>query len=213
MNVSIKSAIYQILHSKTIVDYLERKGHHPVKTLSGGKMQYLCPYPDHNEVRPSFVVYTHSEYENFHCFGCNRGHNIVHLVSGLEGISIKEATERLGSGLEINPLEGVDIEQERITKVFNSMQPFQQDVSIADAMRSLSSMSRGYIEGVNGDSTECGIIDGLFAVIDNDIKNYEFDKVFETLRHLPDILRKRRIKFEKNKIERLKSKYESEASS
>ena len=64
------SLVYQILKTKSIVSYLERKGHNPVKQLSGGRLSYLCPFVDHKESKPSFMVWTNAEFENFHCFGC-----------------------------------------------------------------------------------------------------------------------------------------------
>ena len=52
---------------------MEKKGHFPVKNLTGGRLSYLCPLPWHAESKPSFVVWTNSEYENFYCFGCFPG--------------------------------------------------------------------------------------------------------------------------------------------
>ena len=72
MSSTLQSVIEHILKKKSIVEYLEKKGYQPFKQLTGGKLSYLCPLPGHTETRPSFFVWTNSEFENFYCFGCLR---------------------------------------------------------------------------------------------------------------------------------------------
>jgi len=202
-NQSIQSIIYSVIKKKSVVDYLERKGFQPVKTLAGGKLLYLCPFPDHDESKPSFVVYTQAEYENFHCYGCQRHHNIIHLVAGLEGIPFKEALSRLSDGMDINYLEGVDLEMERIDKEFHSSASLQ----MSEEMMSIGNMGRMYLQSVKNDPSETEVIDKLFANVDKDVRESNFDGINETAKMLPAILQKRREKYEKGKIEKMRQEH------
>ncbi len=203
---STKSAIYQVLRRKKILDYLEQKGHSPVKVLAGGKYQFLCPFPDHQETKPSFIVYTQSEFENFHCYGCQRSYNIIHLVSGLEDISFKEALTRLSEGMELSLADGIEVELERIAREMSEPKDIPQ---LENVLMSVSSICRNYLQSVGFDPAECGIIDKLYETIDRDINNCEFDNVYETLRHLPIVLSNRKKRLKKQKLERLRSSCKS----
>lgn len=201
---STQSIIYQVLRKKSILDYLEKKGHQPVKSLPGGKYQFRCPYPDHNETKPSFIVYTQSgDFENFYCYGCQRSYNIIHLLAGLEGLSFKEALSRLSEGMEISLADGIDIELERITKAFNRP---REELQLQDVLMAISSMSRSYLESVNNDPQECGIIDSLYASIDSDIANCNFEDIHETFSSLSSMLQRRRHILKKKRLERVREK-------
>jgi len=91
-----------LLQKTSIVSYLEENNHRPVKVLTGGKLSYRCPFPDHQERKPSFMVYTNSDYENFHCYGCGRGYNIIHLISGMEQIPYRDVLKRISDKLNLN---------------------------------------------------------------------------------------------------------------
>ena len=208
-NASIQSIIYSVLQKKSIVDYLERKGHQPVKTLTGGKLLYLCPFPDHDESKPSFTVYTQSEYENFYCFGCQRSHSIIQLVAGLESLSFKEALTRLSDGMDINYLEGVDLEVERINKEF---QRSSISLQTSEELMSISTMCRMYLNSVGRDKTETKIVDKLFAVVDKSVQEADFSDISETATSLPMLLMKRREKYEKIKIERMRKEHAKQSS-
>ncbi|KKN14323.1 hypothetical protein LCGC14_0997250 [marine sediment metagenome] len=197
--------IHQILVKKSIVDYLEKKGYHPYKTLSDGKIQYLCPFPDHNESQPSFMVWTSAEYENFYCFGCLRNYNIIHLVSALEGISFGEAVAKLGDGMEVSLQENIQIEKER----FDKMQVYQipDMLDLSESLTSIGIRCASHLQGVNYDNKECEIVDKLLETVDKDLLTYEFDNIQETCRSLGNVLIQRRQRFEEEKGEKRKKEY------
>ena len=199
---STKSIIYQVLRRKKILDYLEQKGYSPVKVLPGGKYQFLCPFPDHKETKPSFVVYTQAEFQNFHCYGCQRSYNIIHLVAELEGLSFKEALTKLSEGMELSLADGIEVELERIAREMSEPKDILQ---LEDVLMSISSICRNCLSSMNFDPAECGIIDRLFASVDRDINNCDFDNIYETLRHLPGVLANRKKTLKKKQLERLKS--------
>jgi len=53
--------------------------------------QYVtnCPLPDHDDRTPSF--YIEPERNLWHCFGCNRGGDAIHLVELLDGAGFAAA--------------------------------------------------------------------------------------------------------------------------
>jgi len=208
---SIQAAIYKILRSKSIVEYLSQKGYNPIKSMSGGKLQYLCPFPDHKETHPSFVVYTASEYENFHCYGCQRSFNIIHLVAELDGLSFKESVKKLGADLECNPLEGVEVSEARIANIINSDKLFQNNTEINDTLGYMSSITRNFLDGVHNDPIECDKIDKVLLDVDKDIKECNFEGVFETLKVLPVAILKRRKEIEKKKMLELYGKIKNDS--
>lgn len=57
----------------------------------GEKFVGLCPY--HDERTPSFYLYP--ETNNFHCFGCGKHGDVIHLAEQLSGLTFKEAVESL----------------------------------------------------------------------------------------------------------------------
>ena len=78
-----RNAVQIICKAKPITDYLTKKGHQPAKRMSGGKISYCCPLPDHKEKKPSFVVYTQGPYQNFYCFGCLHENELIWTENGL----------------------------------------------------------------------------------------------------------------------------------
>jgi DNA primase len=201
-----QSVIDQVCSKKSIIGYLEEKGHKPFKVLTGGKFAYLCPFPDHNETKPSFIVWTNSEHENFHCFGCQRGFSIVHLVAGLESISFKDALERLCEGLEVSLEDSVMYSTALSAKAANEKDT--QLGYIADRLTVISSLCRTYLESVDNDPNEQCIIDRLYRQVDSELANFELDKIDDTAAYLPEILQRRREKFEQLKLEELARSYE-----
>ena len=202
-------AIEHILRKKTITNYLEQKGHFPAKRLSSGRLSYICPFPDHNEKKPSFIVWTEAEYENFHCFGCQRHNNIIHLVSFMEGITLGESIRKLAEGLEITFLEDGKYSVDMMIKECSNpaLSPIGPEMDLGIHMMSLSSLCRSYLESVEFNEVECGIIDKLWSIVDSDIANFEIESIEETLQNITEVLRVRREKFENLKLEKLRGEY------
>lgn len=195
------STIYQILKNKPIVAYLERKGHQPVKMLSGGRLSYLCPFPDHNETKPSFMVWTNAEFENFHCFGCQRGYSIIHLVAGLENIPYRKAVELLSEGVEVSLSEDVKIELELLDKRLSKT---DTKFETAQKLYAISTQCRCYLEGVGYDEGEVHLMDTFLKEVDHCLLELDFDAIDDCYNHLRDILRLRRDKFEVLRREKMR---------
>ena len=71
--------------------------HVALRPAGPGKLKGLCPF--HDEKTPSFNVNSANGY--FHCFGCGEGGDAIGFVQKIEGLSFREAIERLARQLAI----------------------------------------------------------------------------------------------------------------
>jgi DNA primase len=71
--------------------------HVALRPAGPGKLKGLCPF--HDEKTPSFNVNSANGY--FHCFGCGEGGDAIGFVQKIEGLSFREAIERLARQLGI----------------------------------------------------------------------------------------------------------------
>jgi len=178
-----RSLIHHILKTKSIVEYLEKKGHFPVKHLTGGRLSYLCPLPWHSETKPSFVVWTNSEYENFYCFGCQATHNIIHLVSFLDSISARKAIEKLSDGVEFTIADDEKLVQADLIPHYLKIAGITGDgqidavLQLSKSMVDISNICNMFLESVDYDEKECERMDKLWAIIDKSLQDFDFEKI------------------------------------
>lgn len=192
--------IEYILKTHKITDYLDKQGHKPIKSLSRGRLTYLCPFPDHNELKPSFYVWTQSEFENFCCFGCGRNYSIIHLVSGMESISTRQAIVKLSEGVDFTAQFSIEMTIDALNNEYARKQKRNTgSATLEDTIYSISSVCLSYLRGVDYNDSEVTIIDKFFKEVDQHIYNFDMMKLEEMLHYLPEMLLKRREKFEANK--------------
>ena len=72
---------------EVVNDYL------PLKQAGGDQKKGLCPF--HDEKSPSFHVTLSKGY--FHCFGCNKGGDVIKFLMDIDHISFVEAIEKLAA--------------------------------------------------------------------------------------------------------------------
>jgi hypothetical protein len=186
--------LYKILKSNSIEEYLSSIGKNPYKNMSGNRLAYLCPFDDHKETKPSFILWK-DDIENFYCFGCGRGYNIIHMVSFIENISLKEAFKKLSKGLNDSIYDNLVF----MIKHLENKNPITDTVNklYADLL-CISNLCLSYIKNMNNDVNEIKLIDALYSEVDKNINNYDFDNISLISKSLPDILIKR--------IEKIKGK-------
>lgn len=181
------------------MDYLERQGHTPVKHMTGGRISYLCPLPWHSETKPSFVVYTNSEYQNFYCFGCASRYNIIHLVSLLESISVKTAIERLSDGMDFTVIDDEKLEIKMVQDVSGIISPVED---LARVLIDISVMCKSHLKATENDSTEKNRIEKLWTLIDSYVLNFEFEKIEEIRYRIGPLLKQSLMLARKRYIEK-----------
>lgn len=98
---TMPSVIEEIKSRLNIVDiagaYIKLEG-------AGGNFKALCPF--HNERTPSFLI--SPSRQTYHCFGCNRGGDILSFVEEIEGIDFSGALKILAdkAGVELTREKG-----------------------------------------------------------------------------------------------------------
>ena len=81
----------QIRERATIDEIVARYTH--LVPASRGEAKGCCPLPDHDERTPSF--YVNPATGVFHCFGCDRGGDVITFLELVEQLTFREAVEQL----------------------------------------------------------------------------------------------------------------------
>jgi DNA primase len=82
---------------KDAVNLIEVVGEHVVLRKSGSNYTGLCPF--HSERSPSFSV--SEQKQLYHCYGCQKGGDLVSFVMEIHGVSFPEAIEELAERARI----------------------------------------------------------------------------------------------------------------
>jgi DNA primase len=69
---------------------------------SADRMVALCPL--HNEMTPSFTLYPDDRY---YCYGCGAAGDVVDLCAALDGINLRDASDKLSAGSSLTPASEV----------------------------------------------------------------------------------------------------------
>ena len=173
---------------------METRGHLPVKSLSAGRLSYLCPLPWHSETKPSFVVYTNGDYENFYCFGCSSSHNIIHLVSYIESVPVKKVIEKLSDGFDFSLLDDDKVEQKFDVSLINvALAPSKSPVEdLAKILIEISDINYNFLKSVQQDEEERERIDKIWGIIDKGLYDYDFEKIEKIRKEIGPLLQKQR---------------------
>ena len=117
--------IQQIIHG---VDIVRLVGGYSDLTKKGGRYWGLCPF--HKEKTGSFTVDADSGL--YYCFGCKEGGSVFTLLQKLEGLSFREALDRLAreAGVDLSLYAGSDepsrSEQPRLREINELAASFYQ---------------------------------------------------------------------------------------
>ena len=164
--------IERIFQEKKITDLLSDRGILPAREYAGKKF-YNCPLHS-GDKDPSFVVYTDSTYENYICYGCKSGGNVINLLSAIDKMSIKKAASLLLDGIEISD----EVELKFIIKGMEEFALEDRDKKLLEILLKINVFCYTYIQGTNFDSEEIEFVDELFhrvdkAAISRDVKCLE----------------------------------------
>lgn len=114
------SSVEQIKAKLSIVDVV---GSYLKLEKAGINYRGCCPF--HNEKTPSFFV--SPTRGSYHCFGCNRGGDIISFVQEIEGLDFIEALRLLAerAGVELEPLRrGEGQKNERLFELLEAATVF-----------------------------------------------------------------------------------------
>ncbi len=179
--------IKNILQKNSITDYLSNKGYEPVKQLGGGRYAYMCPMPWHEETKPSFIVWTLAEFENFYCFGCQSKYNLIHLISFLENIPPRKVIERLSSGIVVTPED----DYQMISNDLDEVKEIRHAVDMSQQLLNISRLSNAFLRSVDYDPKECALMDKVWQVVDDSLRDFEFENIDNLSQEISSLIEKR----------------------
>lgn len=84
--------IERVRNAHNIVDYISS---FTQLKRSGSTYMGLCPFPSHREKTPSFSV--SEDKQIYHCFGCQKGGNLITFLIEYQGMSFPQAVETLAN--------------------------------------------------------------------------------------------------------------------
>lgn len=88
------------------MDILELLNKYQIKVEKiGDKYRTNCPFPDHQDDSPSFILYPNTN--SFYCFGCQRGGDVAQFLIHYHKISWEEAKKRLGTDNIVAEIEEI----------------------------------------------------------------------------------------------------------
>ena len=71
-----------------LIDYISK---YTILNKSGTRYSGKCPFQDHNDAHPSFVIYDNK----YKCFGCNRSGDIISFIEQYYSLNCQQAIEKL----------------------------------------------------------------------------------------------------------------------
>ncbi|KKM17504.1 hypothetical protein LCGC14_1675110 [marine sediment metagenome] len=167
-----------IFKERKIVDLLENRGFVPARQQPG-KLIYHCPlHTGDND--PSFVVYLNKEYQNYFCYGCSSGGNVINLLSAIDKISLREAAKYLIKGIDINEIDVIS----SLLKAVKEGIIIDHDDSIEELILMINYICKKHFEELNLDETEIGDFNVLFQEIDRFMMARDIDTLREVYNFL-----------------------------
>ena len=177
--------IQKIRKDNSIIDFLSEKGFNPEKD-HGDKASYICPFPSHDDTKPSFFVYRTGEYENFYCWGCKKSGDIIEAYKEVNGLRSRwEAIKRLGGDMDISydeelrcAIDGLDEDYEAAMMAAISM-PGKIALNI-------SMLGSQHLAQFRGDQEEYEFLEKLYSTVDKCILQNDMDELLKIYAYLTE---------------------------
>lgn len=173
----------------SITEYLESKDITPVKTLHNGCALYLCPI--HGDTDPSMRVWPAGigkfSYENYKCFGCKSGNDIVALYAALDfndnyGAAIKHLAKRVDCSIE----GSVDFLVEEIKRQSQKEESNYYEDGLECYYIKIADLVKCYLQNVNNDPEEVEFTENLFKIIDSYLWSYDLNNLKKAYKFLSE---------------------------
>lgn len=178
----------KIREEYSIFDYLSKKGIHPAKDNGGCKV-YCCPIHGKDKT-PSFYLWQKDcgkqslSYENFKCFGCKAGKDIISLYAALEcNGNWGQAINELAKGINLT-IEG------ELNHLINSLNKSEEEFnkdSLEELSLKISRCMYNYMEQVDFDEKEINnFCEKTFKIIDKAILALDYDSVYDIYSYMTE---------------------------
>ncbi|OGL73092.1 DNA primase [Candidatus Uhrbacteria bacterium RIFCSPHIGHO2_12_FULL_60_25] len=128
-----------------------------LKPAGSGSFKALCPF--HQEKTPSF--YVNRPRQSWHCFGCDKGGDLISFVMAMEGTEFREALEHLATkaGIQLPTFDPQKSgERKRLLEVNDLASKFFRATLLAspDAEHARAYAAKRHIDDLTGDLFRIG---------------------------------------------------------
>lgn len=187
--VNTKYILSKIRQEISIADYLESKNIHPVRTMSNGCALYLCPI--HGDTDPSMRVWPDGSgkypYENYKCFGCKSGNDIVALYADLEfNGNWGQAIQHLANKVDCSIEGSVDYLLDEIKREYDRESGEYYEDSMECFYLKINDLVKNYIDLVEHDKEEEEFAEGIYKVVDSYLWSYDLDSLKKAYKFLSE---------------------------
>ena len=93
---ALHDRIERVKAANRIEEVIAREAGVSLKRI-GANLVCRCPFPDHEDSKPSFTVYLNKQ--SYYCYGCRRGGDVICFVMDYCKLSFKESLTRLDDGI------------------------------------------------------------------------------------------------------------------
>ena len=179
----------KIRQEVSLTEYLESKDIQPVKTLGNGCALYLCPI--HGDTDPSMRVWPAGigkfNYENYKCFGCKSGNDVVAMYAALEfndnyGAAIKHLAKKVDCTIE----GSLDFLVQEIKKQNGKESSSYYDDGLECYYIKIADLLKGYLSNVENDPEEVDFTEKIYKVVDSYLWSYDLNKLKKSYKFLSE---------------------------
>lgn len=170
--------IKKILEERKITSFLGSRNYISTRSIND-KLAYHCPIHS-GDNDPSFIVYTNDIYENFYCYGCHAGGNIINLISEMDKKPIKQVIRDLAKNLDIKEEDILDAEIQKLEQETISSK------SLEEFSLKLSRYCYDYFKTVDFNIEEMIFFEKVFEKVDSIIHSNDIDNLRKIYNFLID---------------------------
>jgi len=186
----------KIRQEVSITEYLESKDITPVKTLHNGCALYICPI--HGDTDPSMRVWPAGagkfSYENYKCFGCKSGNDVVAMYAALDyGDNYGAAVRHLAKKVDCTIEGSIDFLVEEIKKQNQKEDSDYYDDGLECYYIKIADLVKSYLQNVNYDKEEVEFSEKVFKVVDSYLWSYDLNKLKKSYKFLSEDSKNRKF--------------------
>lgn len=190
--------IREMLEQIDIVEILEGEYDLFFQETSNGWYNTNCPLPGHEDSSPSFGV--NRDTGSFHCFGCGASGDLLTFVRKMEGLSFKQAVER------VMLITGLNIAEEggQVYKTLRDINWTADEflnytieynlpggISPVQFLRSVSDRLKNFESKVEHDEVELDWVDTVYQRADNAVMKEDYKSLNKLWKNLSNEMKER----------------------
>jgi len=161
-----------------LYDYFSEKEGLQLSSAGGSRYSAKCPFKDHNEQEPSFIIY--EDTNSFYCFGCKRGGSIFQWLTDSMGRNmhfidaVKYVASLTGVSVYSDPITALERIEE---KIIEQLEDNEEGYMTAQELNYIvSRLGYQHVKNHNFDSKEIEFINKIYLKLDGILLSYNQHK-------------------------------------